>query len=308
MSGESSIITNPLVSKSTGILSTYAVAGITDNSGKSIGLIGRGIKMDYIQSVIGKLSVGKSGYGMLVDQTGTVIAHPETDLVMELTLLESDDPSISELGRRLTGGESGFYNFTSDGKREIVFYAPVPISGWGLAIRADEADYYSAITKLRITLLVSVVILLGVIVLLISFITRKLFKLLHSITSNVQEISEGEGDLTKRISGFTNDEIGRLSESFNTFMDKLRKIVVSIKDSTEATINIKTELSMMIEESVAYITQISANTNGMESQIGFLDKNVIETSSIITEIQANIESLISRLYSRRLRWTHLLLL
>lgn len=291
LAGESSIVTNPLVSKSTGILSTYAVAGIPDAAGKNIGLIGRGIKMDYIQTIIGELSLGKSGYGMLVDATGLIISHPDTDLVLESNLLESDDVSLTDLGKNMTGGESGVFNFTEDGIKKIAFYAPVQISNWGLAVLVDESDFYSSITKLRITLLLSVVIFLIVISLLITFITRKMFKPLYSITDNVKEIAEGEGDLTRRIAGYTNDEIGVLSESFNTFMDKLRNIVMSIKESTDNTVNIKSELSLMIEESVAYITQISANTNGMESQIGFLDKNVIETSSIINQIQANIDSL-----------------
>jgi len=291
LAGESSIVTNPLISKSTGILSTYAVAGIPDNSGKSVGLIGRGIKMDYIQTIIGALSLGESGYGMLIDASGLVIAHPETDLVMELNLLESEESSLVELGKHMTGGKSGVYNYSVKGVKKIAYYAPVPISDWGLAVMVDESDFYSAITKLRVTLLVSVVIFLLIISFLIIFITRKMFKPLYTITANVKEISEGEGDLTKRIEGLTNDEIGLLSESFNLFMDKLKNIVISIKNSTNATVKIKSELSEMIEESVAFITQISANTNGMESQIGFLDKNVIETSSIITQIQANIDSL-----------------
>lgn len=291
LAGESAIVTNPLISKSTGVLSTYAVAGIPNDSGKSIGLIGRGIKMDYIQSIIGELSLGKNGYGFLVDNSGLVISHPETDFIMELNLLEAEDPSLAELGNLMTKGVSGVYNYKSEGEKRIAFYAPIYISGWGLAVVVDETDFYSSITQLRLTLVISVFIFLIIIGFLITFITKKIFKPLYLITDNIRNIAEGEGDLTREIKGFSNDELGILSESFNIFMDKLRKIVISIKDSTEATVKIKSELSIMIEESVAFITQISANTNGMESQIGFLDKNVIETSSIITQIQANIDSL-----------------
>ncbi|RKX85565.1 MAG: hypothetical protein DRP58_05670, partial [Spirochaetes bacterium] len=151
LAGESAIVTNPLVSKSTGILSTYAVAGIPGESGGNVGLIGRGIKMDYIQTIIGDLSLGKSGYGMLVDSSGLVIAHPDTNFVMELNLLEAEEASLIDLGKNIMGGESGIFRFTSKGVNSIAFYAPIPISGWGMAVLVSESDFYSSITKLRIT-------------------------------------------------------------------------------------------------------------------------------------------------------------
>jgi methyl-accepting chemotaxis protein len=62
---------------------------------------------------------------------------------------------------------------------------------------------------------------------LVRRITRSLDRLRHMI----QDISEGEDDVTKRLEvagGFGDDELGEVSRLFNRFMDKLQEIVRSV--------------------------------------------------------------------------------
>lgn len=62
-------------------------------------------------------------------------------------------------------------------------------------------------------------------------IIRSIAMPVKKVTSKLKEISESNGDLTQRIGYESKDEIGILSNSFDTFMDKLQSIIKDVSDS-----------------------------------------------------------------------------
>ncbi len=52
------------------------------------------------------------------------------------------------------------------------------------------------------------------------------------LNKRVEEIASGEGDLLKRIEVISEDEIGSLAKNFNTFLDKLKDVVIGVIEST----------------------------------------------------------------------------
>lgn len=55
---------------------------------------------------------------------------------------------------------------------------------------------------------------------------------IKGLIQNFQDVAEGEGDLTKRITITSQDEIGELGRWFNVFMEKLQTIIRSISQQT----------------------------------------------------------------------------
>src|SRR5262249_17961987 len=59
---------------------------------------------------------------------------------------------------------------------------------------------------------------------------------LHRLTQMIQNIAEGEGDVSKRLQiakGFERDEMGEVSRLFNLFMDKLQDILRGVAAHTQ---------------------------------------------------------------------------
>lgn len=73
----------------------------------------------------------------------------------------------------------------------------------------------------------AVAIMLG----LIAVILRSLSRPLVNLSSTMQTLSQGEGDLTQRLEVTSSDEIGQTS-AFNQFMDKLRTMFGEVKQHT----------------------------------------------------------------------------
>ena len=68
---------------------------------------------------------------------------------------------------------------------------------------------------------------------IIFFVTRSVVRPITQVAQSMEEIATGEGDLTKRITIDTKDEIGTMVHWFNAFVQHLNDIIVDIGANTE---------------------------------------------------------------------------
>ncbi len=124
-------------------------------------------------------------------------------------------------------------------------------------------------------IVINIIILIMAIVLIRLFIKRAL-KPLTEIKESFDNISSGEADLTKKLDVKTIDEIGKASESFNYFLDKLVDIVLSVQSASEHVSASSIEMRTA-SENLAHEAQDQA-------------ASIEETSSAMEEIKATIDS------------------
>lgn len=90
------------------------------------------------------------------------------------------------------------------------------------------ATYKVAMGMLVGSLIVAVVV--GIILTLV--INQSIVGPLKLAITNLRDIAEGEGDLTKRLDASSTDEIGELARWFNTFIDKLQQIIKQLAENS----------------------------------------------------------------------------
>jgi len=61
-------------------------------------------------------------------------------------------------------------------------------------------------------------------------LNRGVFTPLHRVVERINDVGEGEGDLTKRLEITSRDEIGELAGGFNRFVEKLEGIIGDVSD------------------------------------------------------------------------------
>lgn len=86
--------------------------------------------------------------------------------------------------------------------------------------------------KTNLKLLILIICFAGMlfmIIIIIRFMKRLLIKPLDKVIKIMKKISEGEGDLTKRLHMNSEDEIGQLGKYFNSFIGKLQQVIVQSK-------------------------------------------------------------------------------
>ncbi|OGR23667.1 MAG: chemotaxis protein [Desulfuromonadales bacterium GWD2_54_10] len=101
-----------------------------------------------------------------------------------------------------------------------------------LYVGIKKAEYFAAYYHLQkiVGVIACVIILLAC--LISRFFIHRLFKPLDRMHDLLKEIAQGNGDLTRRLDYLKQDEIGEMSRSFNTFMDKLHTIIAHVSQTT----------------------------------------------------------------------------
>lgn len=96
-----------------------------------------------------------------------------------------------------------------------------------------ETIHYNKVNRLDQFILITIEIVLIIVTLILGlFLIRSITLPLKKIQQQLDEISRGEGDLTKEISIKSKDELGKLAESFNLFLRSLRKIIKQVGDNS----------------------------------------------------------------------------
>lgn len=126
---------------------------------------------DHLSGIINtKVKHGKAGYAFLVNKTGTIIAHPDTTLVMQQfnpIEIAEQDPRYQALGdavqTAIKSGE-GIIEYVYKGKKLIAGYSAVSDFGWTLFVALEYAEYMAKATKMRnfLILLALVFLIIGI--------------------------------------------------------------------------------------------------------------------------------------------------
>jgi methyl-accepting chemotaxis protein len=162
----------------------------------------------------------------------------------------------------------------------------------GIEISSIEATITDEIYReIRLMIGIALAILL-VTALLNTFVFRQVIvRPIHATVKMLKDISEGEGDLTKRLVAHSRDEIGDMATYFNFTLDKIKNLVTVIKRQSAALMNIGNELSANMTESAAAINQITANIQNIKGQVIDQSAGITETNSTMEQITAHIEQL-----------------
>jgi methyl-accepting chemotaxis protein len=113
-----------------------------------------------------------------------------------------------------------------------------------------------------------------------AFMVQQTTRRIAKVSEYLKDVAEGEGDLTKRIHVEHNDELGDLSNHFNTFMEKLHDIISQVAASTE-------HIASASEEISSSATQVAQSAETQKDQTSQVATAMQEMSSTVTQVSDN---------------------
>ncbi len=208
------------------IVVTIASPYLSTN-GKRVGVVGMDVSLADLSEVIEGYTFGTTGYVILVQGDGTILAHPRKK--------ESNFEKLSSLNipafNNLKEIEKSVTEVTIDGK---TYLATVYISsqlGYSLIGLITKDEVMAKALFIQKTVIILAVCLLVFFLFLGLWLANDIVNPLNRVAVLVQDI-EKEGDLTKRITVEKNDEVGSLSRLFNSFIEKLHLIIDELKKNS----------------------------------------------------------------------------
>lgn len=253
------------------------------------------INGDCFKDIVRGIDMGDGHHpGIVARNTAQLFGYAKNDNESYVNLNQLfEEESFGQYKAALLEGQTNSTTIVYPGtnNKTIVSYIPIQGTTWSI-LSAVPYDYYfneiSYIIKYAIIgLIISII---GAVLVLIPVI-RAIVKPLKVVSRSINDIAQGNADLTKRIDISSKDEVGSVVQGFNNFSDKLQTLLKNIKNSQTNLEKVGVAMDASTQDTSASITQIIANIQSVHNQIVNQSQNVDQTVGAINEIAENIQGL-----------------
>lgn len=270
-------------------------------NGKNIGVVGVDFYLNDLQEAVNEIKPFETGYAFLVTNSGTVVAHPDTDKMGKNISEFLDAEHGGQVMAAIEGARSYAYESVSTETGEEYFITLESISvgrtttPWSLAVVIpmdkvrEQADSFAWIST--IMGVVAVVILFVVLLVIANVITAPVLKGI----SLARSLSRG--DLTKEIDVHQKDEVGVLADSLRTMAHQIKAVISDVQTATDNVASGSEELSASSQnmsqgatEQAASVEEVSSSMEQMASNIQGNAENAVKTEKIASKAARNAEA------------------
>ncbi len=129
---------------------------------------------------------------------------------------------------------------------------------------------------------VGIVIVVSALAAGISFVIQAgIVKPINAVVDALRDIAEGEGDLTQRLKVSTNDEVGQLARWFNTFIERVHKIIGDFSHTA-------TELNASADKLSHTAKETEQGVVSQQSEIQQVVSAVREMATVVENVAQNV--------------------
>ena len=274
---EQSIVTPIYKSVSGEMVITFAKAIKAEDESEVIGVVGVDISLENLVAFMEKIKIGKNGYCLLIENTGTILMDPKHENLAAKKIEECGIPCYN----KIQAAEEGIpFDMNIDGKNfKASVHMADQING-KLVIIVEKSELLEAFNQLLINMVIITLVFLFL-ALMVSIVFSKILK---KYFGNLELIFKkiAKGDTTVRVNYKSNDEIGKLMDYFDESLDHMH---VMIKTLIEQMGVMKT-VGVTLSQDMGKTSQLAAQVTG---KIENLKDEILRQASSVTEILSTVE-------------------
>ncbi len=257
-------LTEPYVDAATQELIITAATPVKA-AGNTLGVVGGDLSLKTLVQIINSLDFSGMGYAFLVSGDGKILVHPDKEQVMKTLskIYPQNTPKIA----------TGFSEAELHGHTRILAFTPIkglPSVTWYLALSIDKDKAYAMLSKFRVSAVAAALISIVAILVLLGLLIRLLMQPLHLMGRAMQDIAQGEGDLTKRLAVTSRDEFGVLGDAFNQFVERIHRSIREVAGTAHKLHDVSQLVVNASNSSMANSDEQSNRTNSVAAAINEL--------------------------------------
>nr|WP_160109590.1 methyl-accepting chemotaxis protein [Pseudomonas izuensis] len=265
------------------------------------GIVGADLSVNFIQEMLlganQKLYSG-AGEMALIGGNGRIVAYTKDPSKFGEKVSDIlDSKQIANMAN-LKRGEVTYTVDKAQGRIEL--YLPFGIgqtdARWTLmlqlplnAVMADlqklQADLNSQRKSDTFGMAMVGLLIAGIGLLVIWLVGHGIARPLKQMVAMLDDIAQGEGDLTRRLSSDRSDELGSIAKGFNTFLAKLQVMITqvvtsvqSVSDSSEHTADIAIRTNTGVHKQMAEIDQVATAVQEMTATAQDVARNATQAA------------------------------
>ncbi|MDR1215088.1 MAG: methyl-accepting chemotaxis protein [Treponema sp.] len=279
------IFTDPYLDMITEELVVTLSKTVFDAQGREVGVVGEDINMNTLDAMANAESAIPEITNYILHPSGRYISNRDRAAIMEKDFFTEYD--LEPYRSRVLSSTS----FLGTNGKVFIRSEPLSIANWNLVSVIPASVVYKDLNQSARNLIIMALGFLILILVGFYFFIRNMLDPIKSVSGELKSISEGEGDLTKSLTIKANNEIGDLSLYFNLTLQKIRNMVLLIKQQSASLLNIGSKLATNMTETAAAINEIVATIQNIKGRVINQSNNIIETNTTVEQITVSIDKL-----------------
>ncbi|MBR9726444.1 methyl-accepting chemotaxis protein [Shewanella intestini] len=233
------------------------------------GIIMADLRFEDLRQQLDKINVIEGASGFIIDKQGLVLASNSPYIQAKQNI--NDVKPLRDNFQTHVGKESSVDKIVLNGSSNIIATERIPLIGqheWYFMVTVDESIAMAPLftATLKLVLIVSLVLLGSIITMLV--LLNKLYNPIIELRNLVTELSQGNGDLTRRLNVNCDDDIGKIANGINLFISQLQQMMLKINHAT-----------VTLSSGMTKLQQYSDNSQNI------LASHTSETTQIVTAIE-----------------------
>ncbi|WP_125152151.1 methyl-accepting chemotaxis protein [Clostridium rectalis] len=291
-------VSDPIVSKlDSSIVIVYAVP--IKNNNEIVGVLLNIKDGNDLSNIVRDITYGESGKSSLINKEGTIIADENEKLVLNgfNAIKEAEKNkslnNLAQIEKEMIKGSSGTGKCEYNGLNSYVAYSPIKSTGWSILVYASQDEILKGVNNLvkYIIIISFIFILLGV---LVVYIIGKMFSepLIKAI-NHLDIIANGDYTVEISLKSLKyKDEIGKLYRSINIMQYNMKKVLYSVKDTSNILEKESEGLSAVSEEMASSADNVSQAIQDVAMGTGSQAQDLVKVTSIVDEFGKAIDNII----------------
>ncbi len=119
-------------------------------------------------------------------------------------------------------------------------------------------------------------------------VSRKISRPIQTTTAMLQDVAQGEGDLTKRLDVQTQDEVGEMARWFNTFVEKVQHMIREVKENAEVVGRSSQSLTELAAHMSEGADDMFSRSNTVAAAAEEMSSNMANVAAAMEEATTNL--------------------
>ena len=266
--------------------------------GKAIGVLGLDITMKTVNELVNGIKLYDTGFAYIIDSEGYIVSYKDYEPSEEFGKIE--DGSKADLVDTILEGDDETFYSVEDGVKRVNSKYGIIGTDWTLVVSVPESEVMGEVHNLSL-------FMIGIGAFFFVLILGLLLWIIKSITSPIAALGKdmeklADYDFSEEVkSGISKnsgrkDEIGSISRGTEKVVERLRDIVLNIREVSGNILNVSDEIADNAKSSAKASDELTKAVDGISigamHQAEDMQRGTKAMQSIGEALRANEESMV----------------
>ncbi|EKO3410487.1 methyl-accepting chemotaxis protein [Vibrio fluvialis] len=227
------------------------------------------------------IKLDNNGFAFLVDGNNKIVAYQDEKLSQK-PLTELNPQLSAQTMQQLAAADHASQIQWPSRDDQLIYVSKIAGTNWLLGIVVDHGMAYASVSDQITFTSIATLILYVLIALASTWVVNRLLQPLQVLSSALQELSRGEGDLTQRVNIERKDEIGELAEKVNQFISQMQTMLKDIVEHSHS-------LSSQAQHAKSLSIQSTDRVKRQQDDVNQIATAIHEMSATAAEVASHAE-------------------